>query len=101
MPGVDKVRAEDFVDELRPTNETLHLAQTTNARRSAVDGRTTRMADMPSTSAHLGGARQIQGGRRARQEKTSFCDRDRVESAFTFDAAVYNLMRLQKRNEVG
>lgn len=37
----------------------------------------------------------------AGQEKTSFCDRDRVESAFTFDAAVYNLMRLQKRNEVG
>ncbi len=43
--GADKgYDAEDFVNELRSTNVTPHVAQNTAGRRSAIDGRTTRHA---------------------------------------------------------
>ena len=43
--GADKgYDAEDFVNELRSMNVTPHVAQNTNGRRSAIDGRTTRHA---------------------------------------------------------
>src|SRR5450432_323253 len=41
--GADKAYdAEDFVNELRSMNATPHVAQNTNGRSSAIDGRTTR-----------------------------------------------------------
>ncbi len=41
--GADKAYdAEDFVNEPRSMNATLHVAQNTNGRSSAIDGRTTR-----------------------------------------------------------
>jgi hypothetical protein len=41
--GADKAYdAEDFVNELRSLNATPHVAQNTNGRSSAIDGRTTR-----------------------------------------------------------
>src|ERR1700758_1290341 len=44
-PGADKAHdAEDFVTELRSLNATPHVAQNTNGRSSAIDGRTTRHA---------------------------------------------------------
>ena len=43
--GADKgYDAEDFVNELRSMRVTPHVAQNTNGRRSAIDGRTTRHA---------------------------------------------------------
>src|SRR5271169_4679305 len=43
--GADKAYdAEDFVNELRSMNATPHVAQNTNGRSSAIDGRTTRHA---------------------------------------------------------
>jgi hypothetical protein len=43
--GADKAyEAEDFVGELRSMNATPHVAQNTNGRSSAIDGRTTRHA---------------------------------------------------------
>ena len=43
--GADKAYdAEDFVNELRSMNVRPHVAQNTNGRRSAIDGRTTRHA---------------------------------------------------------
>ena len=89
---------EDFVNELRSMNVTPHVAQNTNGRRSAIDGRTTR---------HGGYAVSQRIRKRieeafdwiktiAGQEKTSFRGRDRVGWAFTFAAAAYNLVRLPK-----
>jgi hypothetical protein len=43
--GADKAYdAEDFVNELRSMNASPHIAQNTNGRSSAIDGRTTRHA---------------------------------------------------------
>jgi len=42
--GADKGYDQDFVNELRSMNVTPHVAQNTAARRSAIDGRTTRHA---------------------------------------------------------
>src|SRR5580658_8332982 len=43
--GADKAYdTQDFVNELRSMNATLHVAQNTNGRASAIDGRTTRHA---------------------------------------------------------
>jgi hypothetical protein len=97
--GADKAYdAEDFVNELRSMNVTPHVAQNTNGRSSAIDGRTTR---------HGGYAVSQRIRKRieeafdwiktiAGQEKTSFRGRDRVGWAFTFAAAAYNLVRLPK-----
>jgi transposase len=70
--GADKAYdAEDFVNELRSMNATPHVAQNTSGRSSAIDGRTTGTAAMPSASAsasasrrHSAGSRRSQGKRR-------------------------------------
>src|SRR5690606_33609442 len=95
--GADKgYDAEDFVNELRSMRVTPHVAQNVRGRKSAIDGRTTR---------HSGYAASLRIRKRieeafgwikiiARQEKTRFRGLDRVEWAFTFAAAAYNLIRL-------
>ena len=97
--GADKAYdAEDFVNELRSMNATPHVAQNTSRRSSAIDGRTTRH-DGYAVSQRIrkrieeafGWIKTVAG-----QEKTSFRGRDRVEWAFTFAAAAYNLVRLPK-----
>ena len=97
--GADKAYdAEDFVNELRSMNATPHVAQNTSGRSSAIDGRTTRH-DGYAVSQRIrkrieeafGWIKTVAG-----QEKTSFRGRDRVEWAFTFAAAAYNLVRLPK-----
>jgi len=51
--GADKAYdAEDFVNELRSMNATPHVAQNTNGRSSAIDGRTTRHAGYPLEPTH-------------------------------------------------
>jgi IS5 family transposase len=97
--GADKgYDAEDFVNELRSMRVTPHVAQNTNGRRSAIDGRTTR---------HIGYAISQRIRKRieeafgwiktvAGQDKTRFRGVDRVAWAFSFTAAAYNLVRLPK-----
>ena len=92
--GADKAYdAEDFVNELRSLNATPHVAQNTNGRSSAIDGRTTR---------HMGYAISQRIRKRieeaigwiktvAGQERTKFRGRERVGWAFTLAAAAYNL----------
>ena len=97
--GADKAYdAEDFVNELRSMNATPHVAQNTNGRSSAIDGRTTRHAGYAVSQRirkrieeAFGWMKTIGG-----QEKTKFRGRDRVGWAFTFTAAAYNLARLPK-----
>ena len=97
--GADKAYdVEDFVNELRSMNATPHVAQNTNGRSSAIDGRTTR---------HVGYALSQRIRKRieeafgwiktvAGQERTKFRGRKRVGWTFTFAAAAYNLARLPK-----
>ncbi|MBV8439520.1 MAG: IS5 family transposase [Hyphomicrobiales bacterium] len=97
--GADKAYdAEDFVNELRSMNATPHVAQNTNGRSSAIDGRTTR----PPGSAvsqrirkrieeAFGWIKTVAG-----QERAKFRGRERVGWAFTFAAAASNLARLPK-----
>jgi hypothetical protein len=78
-------------------NATPHVAQNTNGRSSAIDGRTTRHPGYAVSQRirkrieeAFGWMKTIGG-----QEKTKFRGRDRVGWAFTFTAA-YNLARLPK-----
>jgi Transposase DDE domain len=97
--GADKAYdTEDFINELRSMNATPHLAQNTNGRSSAIDGRTTRHAGYAASQRirkrieeSFGWIKTIAG-----QERTKFRGRERVEWAFTFAAAAYNLARLPK-----
>ena len=97
--GADKAYdAEDFVNELRSLNATPHVAQNTNGRSSANDGRTARHAryDMSEPlrkriEEGFGWIKTVAG-----EERTKFRGRERVGWAFTFAAAAYNLTRLPK-----
>jgi IS5 family transposase len=97
--GADKAYdTQDFVNELRSMNVRPHVAQNTNGRRSAIDGRTTRHAGYAMSQTirkrieeGFGWIKTIAG-----QRKTRFRGRDRVGWAFTFAAAAYNLVRLPK-----
>jgi transposase len=97
--GADKgYDAEDFVNELRAMNVRPHVAQNTNRRRSAIDGRTTRHAGYGMSQRirkrieeGFGWIKTVAG-----QRKTRFRGRDRVGWAFAFAAAAYNLVRLPK-----
>ena len=97
--GTDKAYdAEDFVNELRATCVTPHVAQNTSGRSSAIDRRTTRH-DGYAVSQRIrkrieeafGWIKTVAG-----QEKTRFRGVGRVGFAFTFAAAAYNLVRLPK-----
>jgi transposase len=97
--GADKAYdAEDFVNELRSMNVRAHVAQNTNRRRSAIDGRTTRHPGYGMSQRirkrieeGFGWIKTIGG-----QRKTRFRGRDKVGWAFAFAAAAYNLVRLPK-----
>ncbi len=97
--GADKAYdAEDFVNELRSMNVRAHVAQNTNGRRSAIDGRTTRHAGYGMSQRirkrieePFGWTKTVAG-----QRKTRFRGRDRVGWAFTLAMAAYNLVRLPK-----
>lgn len=90
--------AADFVEELRTLNVRPHVAQNTSRRRSAIDKRTTR---------HPGYATSIRIRKRieeafgwiktvAGMRKTKLRGLDKVDWAFAFSAAAYNLVRLPK-----
>lgn len=97
--GADKAYdTEDFINELRAMRVTPHVAQNTNGRRSAIDGRTTRHGGYAVSQRirkrieEAFGWIKMVGG----QAKTKLRGRARVGWAFTFSAAAYNLVRLPK-----
>ena len=97
--GTDKAYdAQDFVNELRSMRVTPHVAQNTNGRRSAIDGRTTRHGGYAVNQRIRKRIEEAFGWIKtvAGQDKTKFRGRDRVGWAFTFAAAAYNLVRLPK-----
>ena len=97
--GADKAYdAEDFVNELRSMNATPHVAQNTNGRSSAIDGRTTRHAGYAISQRIRKRIEEAFGWIKtvAGQARTKFRGRERVGWAFAFAAAAYNLVRLPK-----
>jgi len=97
--GADKgYDAADFVEELRTMNVRPHVAQNTNGRRSAIDKRTTRHPGYGASQRirkrieeTFGWTKTIAGMR-----KTKLRGLPKVDWAFTFAAAAYNLIRLPK-----
>ncbi|MEC4594388.1 IS5 family transposase [Nitrospirillum amazonense] len=90
--------AADFVEELRTLNVRPHVAQNTNGRRSAIDGRTTRH---PGYSASLKARKRIEEAfgwikTVAGLRRTKLRGLAKVDWAFAFTAAAYNLVRLPK-----
>jgi len=97
--GADKAYdAEDFVNELRSMNVRAHVAQNTNGRRSAIDGRTTRHPGYGMSQRIRKRIEEAFGWIKttAGQRKTRFRGRDKVGWAFALAAAAYNLVRLPK-----
>jgi hypothetical protein len=97
--GADKAfDTQDFINELRTMKVTPHVAQNTSGRRSAIDGRTTRHASYGLSQRIRKRIEEAFGWIKtvAGQEKTRFRGVARVELAFTFAAAAYNLVRLPK-----
>jgi DDE family transposase len=97
--GADKAYdAADFIEELRTLNVRPHVAQNTSGRRSAIDRRTTRHpGDAASQRVRkrieetFGWTKTVAGMR-----KTKLRGLPKVDWAFTFAAAAYNLIRLPK-----
>ena len=90
--------AADFVEELRGMNVRPHVAQNMSGRRSAIDKRTTR---------HPGYAKSQRIRKRIEEafgwikgvaglRQTKLRGLAKVDWAFTFAAAAYNLVRLPK-----
>jgi transposase len=97
--GADKAYdTQDFVNELRSMNATPHVAQNTNGRASAIDGRTTRHAGYAMSQRIRKRIEEVFGWVKivAGQARTKFRGRERVGWAFAFAAAAYNLARLPK-----
>ena len=91
-------RAADFVEELRTLNVRPHVARNTSRRRSAIDGRTTRH---PGYAASQRIRKRIEEAfgwikRVAGMRETKLRGLDKVDWAFAFTAAAYNLVRLPK-----
>ena len=87
-----------FVAALKELTATPHVAQNTSNRRSAIDRRTTRHAGYAASQRirkrieeAFGWTKTIAGMR-----KTKLRGLPKVDWAFTFAAAAYNLIRLPK-----
>jgi transposase len=97
--GGDKLfDTQDFVAEMRRLGVTPHVAQHTNGRRSAIDGRTTRHAGYAVSQRvrkrieeAFGWMKTVGGLRKTRHRGTA-----RVGWQFTLTAAAYNLVRIPK-----
>jgi transposase len=90
--------AAGFVEELRTLNVRPHVAQNASRRRSAIDRRTTRHPGYAASQRirkrieeAFGWIKTVAGLR-----KTKLRGLDKVNWAFTFAAAAYNLVRLPK-----
>lgn len=97
--GGDKLYdTRDFVAEMRRLGVTPHVAQHTNGRRSAIDGRTTRHAGYAVSQRirkrieeGFGWMKTVGGLRKTRHRGA-----DRVGWQFTLIVAAYNLVRIPK-----
>ena len=97
--GADKgYDVGDFVMELREKAVTPHVAQSTNGRRSAIDGRTTRHSGYAVSQRirkrveeAFGWAKTVAGLRKMRHRGLP-----KVDWQFTLAMAAYNLVRLPK-----
>ena len=97
--GADKgYDAADFVEDLRGLNVRPHVAQNVSGRRSAIDRRRTRHAGYTRSQRArkrieeaFGWIKTVAGLRRPMLR-----GREKVDWAFTFAAAAYNLVRLPK-----
>lgn len=95
--GADKgYDTSDFVADARALGFTPHVAQHTNGRRSAIDGRTTRHAGhqvsqrvRPRIEEPFGWIKTVGGGRKLR-----YIGRDRNRAWFKITTAVYNILRI-------
>lgn len=97
--GADKAfDTGDFVDDLRESNVTPHVARNLSGRRSAIDGRTTRhpgyaisLRIRKRIEEAFGWAKTVAGLRKARHRGLP-----KIDWQFTFAMAAYNLVRLPK-----
>jgi len=97
--GADRAYdAADFVMELREVNVRPHVAQNTRGRRSAIDRRTTRHRSYALSQRVRKRIEEAFGWIKtvAGLKKTRYRGLARVDLAFTFATAAYNLVRLPK-----
>jgi IS5 family transposase len=97
--GADKAYDDrKFIDHLRASDVTPHVAQYTGRRSSAIDRRTTRHAGYEKSRERRKRIEQIFGWLKTvgGLRKTRHRGRALVESVFTFACAVYNLIRIAK-----
>ena len=97
--GADKgYDAADFVEELRTINVRPHVARNTSGRRSAIDRRTTRHPGYAASQRIRKRIEEAFGWMKtvAGLRKTKLRGRPKVDWAFTFAAAAYNLVRAPK-----
>jgi len=95
--GADKnYDTRDFVREFRELRATLHVAQYTTGRSSAIDGRTTRHAGYGISQQCRKRVEEIFGRMKTvgLPRKTRPPGMARFGWIFTFAAAVYNLVRM-------
>jgi transposase len=90
--------AANFVEELRTMNVRPHVARNTNGRRSAIDGRTTRHPGYAASQRSRKRIEEAFGWMKtvAGLRKTKLRGLPKVDWAFTFAAAAYNLVRAPK-----
>jgi Transposase DDE domain len=90
--------AADFVEELRTLNVRPHVAQNTTRRRSAIDRRTTRHPGYAASQRARKRIEEAFGWMKtiAGLSQTKLRGLAKVDWAFTFAAAAYNLVRLPK-----
>jgi len=90
--------AADFVEELRAVNVRPHVAQNTSGRRSAIDGRTTRHPGYAASQCFRKRIEEVFGWMKTigGLRKTKLRGRPKVDWAFSFVAAAYNLVRAPK-----
>jgi IS5 family transposase len=90
--------AVDFVEELRTLNVRPHVAQNTTCRRSAIDRRTTRHPGYAASQRARKRIEEAFGWMKtiAGLRQTKLRGLEKVDWAFTFAAAAYNLVRLPK-----
>src|SRR5438093_4008132 len=90
--------AADFVEELRIINVRPHVAQNMSGRRSAIDGRTTRHPGYAASQRIRKRIEEAFGWMKtvAGLRKTKLRSLPKVDWAFTFVAASYNLVRAPK-----
>lgn len=99
--GCDKAYdTADFVAALRCRGITPHVSQNTSRRRSAIDGRTTRHPGYAMSQSSRRCGERVHGWLKTigLQRKTHQRGRSRVDAAFVFALAVYDLVRLRSLN---